>query len=51
MIFRNKAVEIFNTHAFYHFELQQQAEAWRITKIKQTVLWNEGESRIHQGAK
>ena len=40
----------FNSHVIYHFYLVQlRNEEWRIKKIKQSVLWNEGDSLIHKG--
>ncbi|PHQ81551.1 MAG: hypothetical protein COB66_01930 [Coxiella sp. (in: Bacteria)] len=40
----------FNSHVVYQFELTQLAtDDWRIHKIKQTVLWNEGDPMIHSG--
>lgn len=40
----------FNSHVMYHFYLVQlQKDEWRIKKIKQSVLWNEGDSSIHKG--
>lgn len=39
----------FNTHAIYKFTLVPLEQTWRINKIKQTVLWNEGDASIHSG--
>lgn len=41
----------FNTHAVYFFKLIKLNEHWLISEIKQTVLWNEGDSKIHSGVK
>jgi hypothetical protein len=49
-ILRRANDEIFNTHALYEFSLTLIENVWRIVKIKQTVLWNEGNSMIHSGA-
>lgn len=46
---RRNETEYFNTHAIYEFELHQIKKKWRIAKIKQTVLWNEGNPSIHKG--
>lgn len=50
LIYRQKDGHSFNSHAIYRFQLAK-AEIWRITHIKQTILWNEGESLIHSAAK
>lgn len=40
----------FNSHAFYRFHfVQLQNNEWKIEKIKQLILWNEGDSSIHVG--
>lgn len=39
----------FNTHAVYEFACVQKNKRWLISKIKQTVLWNEGDAEIHSG--
>ena len=40
----------FNSHVIYDFELMQLSTAnWKIKKIKQLVLWNEGDASIHKG--
>ena len=52
MIFRTLDGLVFNTHARYHFRLfQDQDRGWVIDRIKQTVLWNEGDPGIHGGVK
>ena len=51
MIYRSLGEEYFNSHVIYGFELEMINSSWRITSIKQTVLWNEGNSKIHAGAK
>ena len=43
--------KIFNTHAIYNFKLIYESGQWKIGKIKQTVLWNEGDPSIHSGVK
>ena len=52
MIFRSLDGVVFNTHARYHFRMfQDQDRGWVIDRIKQTVLWNEGDPDIHRGVK
>jgi len=42
----------FDSHVIYHFELRKLSNnEWKIQKIKQSVLWNEGDSTIHKGVK
>ncbi len=41
--------ERFDTHAMYDYCLMKQKDRWLITAIKQTVLWNQGDSTIHEG--
>ncbi|MDX2346986.1 MAG: nuclear transport factor 2 family protein [Legionella sp.] len=49
---RNKADKAFDSHVMYHFELNESArKEWKIQKIKQVVLWNEGDASIHAGLK
>jgi hypothetical protein len=50
-IFRRTGERVFNTHAIYVFGLVSTTErGWLITSIKQSVLWNEGDSAIHKAA-
>ncbi len=49
LILRKFDEEFFNTHAFYEFACFYQHEKWVIGKIKQVVLWNEGNPAIHAG--
>ena len=52
MIFRTLDGVVFNTHARYQFVLSEdQDQGWVIDRIKQTVLWNEGDPNIHSGVK
>ena len=40
----------FNSHVIYNFQLVHlKNDEWRINKIKQSVLWNEGDPSIHKG--
>lgn len=50
IIFRQNDQGIyFNSHVIYQFHLLQINHQWKINKIKQSILWNEGDSSIHQG--
>lgn len=46
---RNSAGVIFNSHVVYRFHLRQMNDKWKIDSIKQSLLWNEGDSTIHIG--
>ena len=48
-ILRKLDDDFFNTHAIYEFTLFRKNEKWLIGKIKQAVLWNEGNPEIHSG--
>jgi len=49
LILRRLDKNFFNTHAIHEFTYIFQNETWLISKIKQRVLWNEGDSEIHLG--
>jgi hypothetical protein len=50
-IFRKSEDRIFNTHAIYEFGLRKALETgWLIDSIKQSVLWNDGDSTVHKAA-
>ncbi len=52
MIFRTLDGLVFNTHARYQFRLSKdQGRGWVIDRIRQTVLWNEGDPDIYTGVK
>jgi hypothetical protein len=51
MIHRRQGEKTFNSHAFYRFQLGRSAGVWKISAISQRILWNEGDSTIHKGAK
>lgn len=40
----------FNTHARYTHGLVRMADGWKIDRIVQEVLWNDGDAVIHIGA-
>jgi hypothetical protein len=47
LIFRQSGGQEFNTHALYEFGLlQDDNDNWKINRIKQVVLWNEGDLAI-----
>lgn len=40
----------FDSHVIYNFELNKLLNnEWKILKIKQSILWNEGDFTIHEG--
>ncbi len=49
LILRRLEESFFNTHAIYEFTLFYKNDQWLIGKIKQEVLWNEGNPKIHAG--
>lgn len=51
IVWRKADVEDFSTHCIYNFKLVKQKENWKISEITQKVLWSEGSSSIHKGAK
>jgi hypothetical protein len=48
-IWRKLEQEDFISHCFYEFQLTRQESVWKISKITQRVLWNEGTPSIHKG--
>ena len=51
VVWRNSDEEDFTSHCVYIFQLTKQGSDWKISGITQKVLWNEGTSSIHKGAK
>ena len=51
VVWRRSETEEFATHCMYDFQLARQWGAWKISGITQKVLWSEGVSSIHKGAK
>lgn len=51
VVWRRSETEEFTTHCMYDFQLTRQWGAWKISGITQKVLWSEGVSSIHKGAK
>ncbi len=41
----------FDTHCLYAHRLRRTPDGWKITGVKQQVLWNTGDPLIHAGAK
>jgi len=50
IVWRKSDEEDFSTHCFYTFQLTK-SDNWKISGITQKVLWSEGTSSIHKGAK
>ncbi|HSJ89475.1 MAG TPA: nuclear transport factor 2 family protein [Anaerolineales bacterium] len=51
IVWRKSEEEEFTSHCYYIFQLTKLDSDWKISGITQKVLWNEGTSSIHQGAK
>jgi hypothetical protein len=51
VVWRKSDAENFTSHCIYEFRLTKKEYDWKISGITQRVLWNEGTSSIHQGAK
>ena len=51
VVWRKTDEEEFTSHCVYIFQLIKQNGVWKISGITQKVLWNEGTSSIHGGAK
>ena len=51
VVWRKSDEEDFTSHCVYIFQLTKQGSDWKISGITQKVLWNEGTSSIHKGAK
>ena len=51
VVWRKSDEEEFTSHCVYTFQLTKQNMDWKISGITQKVLWNEGTSSIHTGAK
>lgn len=51
VVWRKTDQEEFTSHCVYIFQLMKQDAEWKISGITQKVLWNEGISSIHIGAK
>lgn len=51
VVWRKSDEEEFTSHCVYTFQLVQKNGEWKISGITQKVLWNEGSSTIHKGAK
>lgn len=50
VVWRKSNEEDFISHCIYTFQLTKTKD-WKISGITQKVLWNEGTSSIHKGAK
>ena len=51
VVWRKSDEEEFTSHCVYNFQLIKQDADWKISGITQKVLWNEGTSSLHKGAK
>jgi len=51
VVWRKSDEEEFTSHCVYIFQLAKQDSDWKISGITQKILWNEGTSSIHKGAK
>lgn len=51
VVWRKSEAEEFTSHCVYIFQLTKQNMQWKISGITQKVLWNEGISSLHAGAK
>lgn len=51
IVWRKSDEEEFTSHCVYIFQLTKIGSDWKISGITQKVLWNEGTSSIHKGAK
>jgi 3-phenylpropionate/cinnamic acid dioxygenase small subunit len=51
VVWRKSDTEDFVTHCVYVFQALYASETWKISEITQKVLWSEGTSSIHKGAK
>lgn len=51
IVWRKSEKEEFTSHCVYNFQLTKQESDWKISGITQKVLWNEGTSSIHKGAR
>jgi hypothetical protein len=51
VVWRKSDGEGFITHCVYTFQLIKLNGDWKINGITQKVLWNDGKSSIHSGAK
>jgi hypothetical protein len=51
IVWRKSDVEEFTSHCVYEFQLIKQEVNWKISGITQKILWNEGQTSIHSGAK
>jgi len=49
LIYRKRENNFFNTHATYHMSLVENNNELKISYIKQTVLWNDGDPSLHSG--
>jgi hypothetical protein len=46
-----RTADYFHTHCIYTYQLQLTPDGWKISSIKQSLLWNEGNPALHSGAR
>lgn len=51
ILLNNEGDDFFDTHGYYTHTLLRTSQGWKISKVKQTVLWNKGNPNIHAGAR
>jgi len=51
IVWRKSETEEFTSHCVYTFQLIKMEPVWKISGIRQKVLWNEGTPSIHKGFK
>ena len=53
VIYRRRFIErrqaTFDTHCYYSHTLVRTQQGWKISRVKQTVLWNTGDPAIYAG--
>jgi hypothetical protein len=49
IVWRKSETEEFTSHCVYEFQLTKDGSNWKISGIKQKILWNEGTAFIHKG--
>lgn len=45
--FRTADQDFFDTYGYYTHTLIHTSQGWKICKVKQTVLWNRGNPKLH----
>lgn len=50
IVWRKSESQEFTSHCVYEFRLVKRKTGWKISGIKQNILWNECSSSLHKGA-